>query len=378
MKEATLSQPQRPVVVKVDNVDGDLQVVGWDRDEITAKTDGDTVDLRNQDGNVSLGCDGDAILYLPRDASLEVQNISGDADIRGLTGGLKIANIAGDLQLHNVGAVSLENVAGDLRLRVCDGDFSARSVSADVSLRDVRGGVSLDNVGADFYLRELTGNLSANVGADAVLYLQPAPEGVYNVSAGADILLRLPAQPDAEFDLAAGSDESIRIDLPEAASTVTGPAYKLKLGQGSAKFRLTAGGDVVVTSRAREWESAAEFDRSSRGEGYGPHFHGSPLPPDFSERISRTVEAATRRAQLKTEHAMRRAEEKMRASERRSMHMGVAAGRWSASGDRPIPPTPPRNEQVSDEERLTILRMLQEKKISREEAEKLLAALEGK
>jgi hypothetical protein len=59
---------------------------------------------------------------------------------------------------------------------------------------------------------------------------------------------------------------------------------------------------------------------------------------------------------------MRRAEEKMRASERRSMHMGVAAGRWSTSGDRPIPPTPPRNEQVSDEERLTILRMLQRRR----------------
>jgi hypothetical protein len=33
---------------------------------------------------------------------------------------------------------------------------------------------------------------------------------------------------------------------------------------------------------------------------------------------------------------------------------------------------------VSDDERLTILKMLQEKKISVEEAEKLLAALEGK
>ncbi len=33
---------------------------------------------------------------------------------------------------------------------------------------------------------------------------------------------------------------------------------------------------------------------------------------------------------------------------------------------------------VSDEERLSILKMLQEKKITVEEAEKLLAALEGK
>jgi hypothetical protein len=378
MKQATLSQPKRPVVVKVDNVAGDLQVVGWERDEITAKTDGDTVELSNLNGDTTLACDGDAILYLPRDASLEVMNISGDADIRALNGALKITNVSGDLQLRNVGPVSLENVGGDLSLRVCEGDFTARSAAADVSLRDVRGAVKLEGVGADFYLRELTGNLDVIVGADAVLYLQPSLEGVYEVTAGADILLRLPGQPDAEFVLAAGGPESIRIDLPEAASAVTGPTHTLTLGEGKAKFRLTAGADLVVTSRAKEWESAAEFDPSSRSEGYGPHSFGSPLPPDFSERITRRVEEATRRAQLKTEHAMRRADERIRAAERRSSHMGVSVGNWSAGAGRPAAPTPPVNEQVSDEERLTILRMLQEKKISREEAEKLLAALEGK
>jgi len=37
-----------------------------------------------------------------------------------------------------------------------------------------------------------------------------------------------------------------------------------------------------------------------------------------------------------------------------------------------------RGEPVSDTERLSILKMLQEKKITTDEAEKLLAALEGK
>ena len=37
----------------------------------------------------------------------------------------------------------------------------------------------------------------------------------------------------------------------------------------------------------------------------------------------------------------------------------------------------PKVDPVSDEERMTILRMLAEKKITSEEAEKLLSALEG-
>jgi hypothetical protein len=376
MKQTTISQPKRPLLVRIERVSGDLQVVGWERNEITAKTDGDSVGLTAGDSAVEMACDGDAILYLPRDASLEVRTVSGDGDIRALGGALTIGSVSGDLQLRNVGPVTIDNVSSDMSLRVCGGDFKAGHIGSDASLREVHGSIQAESVGADLYVRELTGSLNASVGADAVLYIQPAPETSYNLTAGADILLRLPGKPDAEFDLTCGTPDGIRIDLGDAAQTVTGPSHKLTLGSGSAKFRMSAGADLVVTSRAREWESAAEFDRSSRSEFPGPGW--SPLPPDFNERISRTVEAATRRAQLKTDAAMRRAEEKLRAAERRSSHMGVSVGRWGANVDRQGTPPPPPSEPVSDEERLSILRMLQEKKISREEAEKLLAALEGK
>ena len=53
-------------------------------------------------------------------------------------------------------------------------------------------------------------------------------------------------------------------------------------------------------------------------------------------------------------------------------------GESFAWGFPPEPPKPPRPpvEPVSEEERLVILRMVQENKISIEEAERLLAALE--
>jgi hypothetical protein len=76
---------------------------------------------------------------------------------------------------------------------------------------------------------------------------------------------------------------------------------------------------------------------------------------------------------------MRRAEMKARAAEvrgRRGAHFNVNVGRWN--WDLTPQGSPEKGEAVTDDERLVILRMLQEKKISLEEAEKLLAALEGK
>ena len=58
---------------------------------------------------------------------------------------------------------------------------------------------------------------------------------------------------------------------------------------------------------------------------------------------------------------------------------GVFIGLGKTNPDRSASSAvPPIDQPVSDEERLTILRMLQDKKISMEDAEKLLAALEGK
>jgi hypothetical protein len=86
------------------------------------------------------------------------------------------------------------------------------------------------------------------------------------------------------------------------------------------------------------------------------------------------------RAQEKIARTQERLARKMEAASRRAEQRGrVPPGRARAYPWPPQPPNPPEaREPVSDEERLMILRMLEQKKISLEEAENLLAALEGK
>ncbi|MGD9030523.1 MAG: alanine-zipper protein, partial [Anaerolineae bacterium] len=84
-----------------------------------------------------------------------------------------------------------------------------------------------------------------------------------------------------------------------------------------------------------------------------------------SEWISRRVDQAT-------EQARRRAEQ---AAERARMRAEQAERRWQrASGQR----TAPQKQKASDEERLRVLRMLEEGKITLEQASELIVALEGR
>jgi hypothetical protein len=326
--------------------------------------------------------------------------VGGDADIRALSGSVEIVSVGGDLQMRNVGAVQVASVMGDMSLRGCVGNFQAKSVGGDASLHEIKGDVDI-TVGADLYLRGAEGNVNAQVGSDAALYLHPQPGTRVNIQAGCDILLRLPTKANAELILQGCDDESIRVDLPGVEAVQMGMLRSVVMGTGGAKITATAGSEVIVTSRDEEWENVAEFDPLGREGPFAPgEFPG--LSSELHDRISRRVEEATRRAlessmrareqsertQRRVDTAMRRAEEKMRSAEQRSMHMGIKVGRFGATIDRPgvppIPPIPPisprapASEPVTDAERLSILKMLQDKKISLQDAEKLLAALEGK
>jgi len=379
------------ITLEVDHVGGDLQIVGWERAEIIAKTDDDELSLRANGQILRAFSDGDLILYVTRETTLRILDVGGDADLRALTGEADILNVGGDLQMRNVGNLKIKSVGGDMSLRGCSGDLLVDSVGGDASLHDIKGDVRI-TVGADLYLRGSENNVLARVGSDAALYLRPKPGKDVNVQAGSDILLRLPAKPDVELTLQGCDDESIRVDLPGVRPDEVGMFRKLIVGSGGSTVNLIAGSEVIVTSRDEEWENVAEFDPLGReGPFAAGEFPG--LSSDMHDRISRRVEEATRRAleasmraqeqtekvQRRVDSAMRRAEEKMRSAERRSMHMGINIGRFGASVDNTRPPVPPApTEPVTDDERLAILKMLQEKKISLQDAEKLLSALDGK
>jgi hypothetical protein len=402
--------------ILVQSVAGDLRVAGWERSEIMAKTNGDVLDIQVSDNNFIISCDDDLILYLPRQATLVIEKVSGDANFQALKGQIKLGSISGDLSLNdvqstsidsssgdvtlrNVGSNNLGSVNGDLNLRNGHGDCSAASIQGDASLRDVEGNVTLEDVGGSLYLRNVHGSVHASVSGDAVLNLEPLPGFEYHITSADDLLLHLPANVNAELHLATtgGEGEEIHVDFPGIILEEGSPTQKVTLGDGSARMYLTADQDLIVTSKYDKWDSAADF---GMGMLDGLDFDIPPIPPippiphmrDLNERINQKVQRAFEKVQLRTEGMSRRADARVEAAMRRAEARGRAAevrarrlhdrhvsGRVIIGGTEMLSFSTNRKpvEPVSDDERLAILRMLQEKKISAADAEKLLAAIEG-
>lgn len=354
----TISAGRTPTI-KIDSIGGDLSLVGWEGDDILIKADDDEIRL-SQDGDlVQLSCSDDLALRAPKGASVSIAKIGGDASIRGVMGGIHLTEVSGDLSMRDVNAVTVEVVQSDFSLRGAKGNLHIKKANSDVSIRDVEGDVTLDSVADDLALRDVRGNVAANVAEDVVFYLNPQAGKTYSITAGDDILLVMPPKANAALTLSA---DEIHFEWQGVANDDS-TSRVVTLGDGSAAIHLSAGGDIRVSNRADAGESAEDFGNFA---GMGMDWSG------FGERISRRVEQAAERAQRKMEEAARRIERKTR----RAGHgrVGVQIGRWG--WDLSGAPKPPK-EPVSEEERLAILKMLQDKKITAEEAEQLLAALEG-
>ena len=292
-------------------------------------------------------------------------------------------------------------------------------VHGDADVREVNGDLTLGEVGGNLDIQNVAGGLRAGANGNARLRLNTLSGSAYQVQADGNIYCYLPE--DASLHIQMFSDGSvIKVRLPEGVTTHQQPAYELSLGQGATPMTLRSGGAIYLFVERPGWSESgpvagdvgglpkdfgqqvarqveeqiqqqmADMTRriNEQMERLSDRLNRAGFSPEETERIVNqainTGERESARAQEKMRRAQEKLERKLEAHRRRS------EGRAQAATDRrsrrqtwgfewpspPAPPAPPR-PPVSEDERLMILRMLEQKKISLEEADRLLSALEG-
>jgi len=348
--------------IKIDSIDGDLRLVGWDNEDILEKNDEDSVSIQHSGEDFKITCQGSLSIHVPKNSKVHILTVNGDMSVRGLTGELDVDIINGDVSIRDAGTVSLGAVQADFSLRGAQGDVRVKSVGGDASLREVNGSLILDSVSDDVAIRGVGGNLKVDVDADVVVHLEPKPGQAYSVVAGDDIMLVLPENANATLNL---QGDHIAVNFP-GVELDKSTSQIVKLGDGAAKISLDAGSRVLVSTRQDAAESADEFgnfagmmfDWGSWGREIGEHWGN--YGREVGERLSQRAQEMTQR----TERNVRNAADKRNAKMK-----------WTWDSNNM--PKAPKREPVSDEERMTILKMLAKKKITSEQAEELLSALEG-
>jgi len=419
---------QGDLVLQLHYASGDAAIKGWDQDQVQVTIDGspDQCTVEEHEGTLTIDAHAPISVRVPRRATVQTGQVSGDLLLRDLDGTVSVDTVHGDLSLKSgSGPVSIVEVHGDVAAEGLGGPFSLNqahadvrligvsaaklgqihgsvrvrgagqvelgSVSGDVRATDVAGPISLEVGRGDFRGKALRGGMRVHeIKGDLHIKTALTPGQSYSGRAAGDVVARFPPDASAHLELEAGG--VLRTNLPDIEWVDDHRAVG-QVGDGGASVSLYAGRDLSVKMQQSDEPGdlaslARELSAQIEAEVYG---HIGQM--DAAAGVRREIDQALRKAERELRKAQRGVERKAarhqerarriqeraeRAARRAQTRLRRTAHRWGTSGPTRSSVSRERAQPASKEEQLAILRMLQEKKITPEQAEMLFDALEGR
>jgi hypothetical protein len=356
-----------------------------------------------------------------------VGTIFGDASLKGVQNA-DLQNIRGNLRVKGADQVRVSRTGGNLSAKGIGGNLNADQVGGNALLKGVDGAVTFEQVAGNLVAKQVTGGAKVpKIGGNLVLNGDLGTGRTYHFSARGNATVRLAEDANAHLTLTAKGNlvSSVALaDQHKEGNTLTGT-----LGEGGTEIVVEARGNVVVgggsgsqafadlgeeISRQVE-ESLGAIDFEAIGQQVSQEMDAAmsrlrvklesvdwdrigtktqAAIEQAMERMTHEMERVTekaahhqeriqRRAEQEAERAQRVAEREARRAERLARKYQGAATNSQADDvqvEMPVEAVeevyePPEPEPDLDEERLSVLRMVEQGQIAPEEAEMLLDAL---
>lgn len=398
---------------------GGLVVRGVEQSEVQCEIEAPQLATLMEDkGHVYITANSSCELTVPVKSSISIEKGMGSVSISNVLNNITIEKVMGNLVLVDVNNAHIERVGGN---------FSVKNANESIYLEKINGNLVVDTV-KDFHCEKVGGNATVK-SVTGKFYLTKTVGGFkadqisgsmqFERANGSIIARSVKLAGDLK---AAGDIRLIDVDFTDKTDIRAGgnillqiredfPGASLELRSGGQEIIIKAGGtDMGVNNTSLEYQLGdrkLELNASAGGEieireGFDPdedifgdlspyfEFEETPL----SELIHERIESATRKADAKiriTEKRLEQIRDRVEKARGVSLRLDVD-GKTISVGDAipplpeipripPIPPIPPLTRPAgkkgaSDEERLMILKMLQDKKITVDEAEALFKALE--
>ncbi len=391
----------------VTSVGGNLYLTGWNQEEIRIKDLSDQDQVKTKKDQVEIHFPGDGFIHIPHHLEVEIQSVSDQAVIKRINNEIKVASVGGDLTIIDVNTVTAESIGGDLIAKRVQGDLKVENTGGDALIDIIKGQISLRNVGGDIVITDVGGGIEATAGGEGTVDFNPVPWQAYQINVGGNLSATMPKESNADLVLKSG-EKDISLTIGEMNVKSKENELSQQIGEGGPTVMLTAGGKIFIsgddfsvfkgikmnvkdfgeitadfsaqtTDHIKSSLDHLEVDLQESLSGLSESLEGIGLSEENLKNIGIQIEETSKMAAEKAELAAIKAQarvEKKIAQARRKALKAQAKMKEFDLGD--FLETQKEKRAVTESERLLILEMLQEKKISLDEADQLLKALEGK
>ncbi len=369
----------------------DLKVRGTEGDEIRVDSEALPAEITREGETAHIECMSGLAIRMPYDGSLHVVRVHGDCRIRDVGGPIVVESAHGECYVRHVSTVRIDTALGEVTIREVAGDLQMGTVNGNLSLRDIAGRSQIEVIRGHLLGQDMPGGLTVGrVKGSVSMRTAFHSDAEYHFGPIAGhAQFRIPADSSVRFVMPAHTQ--LRLDR-EIQPVREGDRWIVTLGGGSALVELEAvSGSVVIKYDGMGYrpespiydedfmidmaDFSAELDARLSEVEANLNERLSHIRTGLSDRLS---EKMRRRVERELDAARRHVEAAQRRAEMAAERARRVGGRAGAAGITiNIAREGEQREAVTEEERLAILKMLEQGQISVEEAEKLLSALEG-
>ena len=375
------------------NVDGSLRIKGWDRTELRADSDdSDTLSIKSNENNITVECKSGCMIRVPVEGTIRIDQVKRELMLKSIECSIDVGQVYGQFMAKSVGPLTIKNAHSNLIAKNVEGGFTSELIAGNANLQDIEGPIDIKKINGNLVIKGYTSGISTEVNGNATLHLDTETGGDYQVKANGNISCRLAPDTNAKIKLISGA-KKINVKIAGSNELHQINEHEIIIGDAESQFVLNAGGLIDLTIPIQEeldwsYEFNISDDLSSMAddisqivseqiesqlESLSENLNTltnnlSNLGPYTSEQNREKLEAKRLKLKRKLARVERHAADKARMANR---HASATARRMDRQKKA-------SSEPINDSERQKVLEMLQNKHISIQEAELLLAALEGK
>ena len=255
-------------LVTIVNVRGEVDIVGWDKNEIAIQ--GELDDLAEKlifevRGNKTLievilprrvkwGDGSELEIWVPLESRVDFEGVSTEISVKNIHGGLRVKSVSGDITAENIhDRMLINSISGEIKIEDSQGTLHVSTVSGSLDVRSHVGNADLESVSGDIELtcddseRLRVRTVSGEIEITSNL-LKGATLEIGSISG--DIELELTGQIDAHFLLDAGISGEIENQISDdnpSKSFIGQEKLDMTLGNGSAEISIrTVSADIRI------------------------------------------------------------------------------------------------------------------------------------
>lgn len=369
MKRLTVPQTKKLMIGHA----GTLSIRSWDKSEIEIRYRGELInDLL--DDKLTISCESDLLISVPEISNIIVDKTEDNCKIFGRFDNLIINKVIGNLEIESLKIGQIGKVGGNCKIGDVENSLQIEKIEGNCYLNKGQGKIKIEKINGNFHGIVENIEIDCKVGGNIHLQIKDFSRTDNQIKAGGNIRLLITECNDISFIGTSGGSYHLEI----GGDMIKGKSGKFNknIGSGQKSVILSAGGSLKIsdhediTTGNMEFASQDEKGWSDLEKVADNHF--SDLTSiDFPDMdgISKKFEKLNKFKDLKINKIVGNSGFDDNFPEGRDE--GILNHDKDAEFE-----IRKKVQPVSEEEKMIILKMLQDKKITAEEADRLLNALE--